>query len=283
MIGSYLISNFSDRHEFVTLGRRPTLASGVSVRHIFHDFIAAGTHLNLPIRDRFDAVIHLAQARRFRDFPNAITETFLINSLSTLSLLEYGRATCAKIFVLASTGGLYQPSRTFLRETSRLKHPNNLNPYFASKLAAEATCGAYSSLFRIIIPRLFFPFGHRQNPEQLFPRLVSSVKEGRPITLGGDAGLQFNPIPASHAADAIEAMLHTDISGPVNVAGSEVVDLRAFVGHISSALGKKAVFQRVGEADRLVADVALLGTFWNRSAYSLEDSVREATLLTTSA
>jgi len=278
MIGSRLIGEFSDRHEFVTLGRRPTPVAGGSIRHVFHDFSATTKPLDLPTDDRFDAIVHLAQARRFRDFPDAITETFLVNSLSTLSLLEYGRLTGVDTFVLASTGGLYEPSRDALTETSPIKHPCDLDPYFGSKLAAEAMCGAYSSLFRIVVPRFFFPFGPRQDPGQLFPRLVGSVKEGRPIRLGGDAGLEFNPIPAGIAADVVESMLHSEISGPVNVAGSEVIDLRAFVGYISSALGRKAVFEDVGQADRLVADVTVLGSFWSRSVYSLEEAVREATV-----
>lgn len=276
MIGSRLISRFSERHEFVTLGRRPFTQGVGSIRHVFHDFSIQGESLNLAGEGRFDAIVHLAQARAFRDFPRTITETFHVNSSSTLALLEYARTTGVETFVLASTGGLYEPHGDPLNEASRLKSPTFLDPYFASKLTAEAMCGSYSSLFRIVVPRFFFPFGHDQDPGQLFPRLIASVNEGRPIRIGGPSGLAFNPIPAGSAADAVEAILCANASGPVNVAGAEIVDLRTFVGFISSAIGKPAVFETSGDPDRLVADISLLKSFWSGPSMPLEHAVHDA-------
>lgn len=87
-----------------------------SVRHgvSYHtvDLSAEWSTDTLP--SRIDAVVHLAQSRRFREFPEQSVETFRINVASTATLLDYAWRAGATRFILASTGGLYSPAASVI-------------------------------------------------------------------------------------------------------------------------------------------------------------------------
>ncbi len=106
-----------------------------------------------------DAIIHLAQSRHFRRFPDHAKDIFQVNTQSTLQLLEYGRQAKIRVFLCASSGGVcgYQP-----RPIVETDPPELMNFYLASKYAAECLVNAYSDYFATVNLRYFFVFGEGQ-------------------------------------------------------------------------------------------------------------------------
>src|SRR4030042_288576 len=109
-----------------------------------------------------DAVIHLAQSEHFREFPMHAESIFKVNTASTLRLLEYARQAQVKIFVLASSGGIYGHGDEGFREDQPIEAKDDLGFYLGTKLCAEIIAENYSSFMNIVILRFFFIYGPRQ-------------------------------------------------------------------------------------------------------------------------
>lgn len=200
-----------------------------------------------------DGIVHLAQSDRYRDFPDGIEDLFAVNVRSTLDLLEYGRAAGARAFVLASTGGCYEPGPDPIGEDAPLRPPG---PYFRSKRMAELLTENYAGLLGGAILRLFFVYG-RGAGERLVNRLAQQILDGEQIVIEGDPGMKLNPIFADDAAAAIEAGLRLERQELVNVAGSEVVTVTDLVNRLSRALGRPADARHTDERpEDLIADTA---------------------------
>src|SRR5688572_5526353 len=84
--------------------------------------------------DRVDAVVHLAQSSRHREFPEGAADMTAINVAATASLVEYARVAGAATFILASTGNVYTPGSATASEDDAIA-PRTF--YAASKAAAE--------------------------------------------------------------------------------------------------------------------------------------------------
>src|SRR5205814_2290751 len=76
-----------------------------------------------------DAVVYLAQSEHFRDFPRRAHDIFSVNVLGVQSLLEYAKTAGCRTFVLASSGGVYQPSNSALKETMDVTARSTLGFY----------------------------------------------------------------------------------------------------------------------------------------------------------
>ena len=177
---------------------------------------------------RVDAVIHLAQSDRYREFPEGADDMFAVNLTSTAALLEYARAANASRFLLASSGGVYAPAAQPITESAAVAPPNF---YLSSKYAAELLVRSYSSILRTIAFRFFFVYGPGET-RTLVPRLVDKVLRDDVIEIEGDPGLRMNPICVEDAVRVLAPALSVDQSGVFNVAGAEVVhDQRAREAH----------------------------------------------------
>jgi UDP-glucose 4-epimerase len=186
--------------------------------------------------ERIDAVIHLAQSHRYREFPDGAEDVYAVNVASTFRLLEYARGAGARSFVLASTGGIYGYSYEALLETAPA---NPLNFYLTSKHVAESLLVNYQAFFETVVFRFFFVYGRGQGP-MLVPTLLEKVRKGDQISIAGRPGQRINPI---HVADAVKAFLpalELGRSDVFNIAGEEVVSIRELVAVIEEATGEAA-------------------------------------------
>lgn len=209
---------------------------------------------------RIDAVIHLAQSRRFRDFPDGAGDMFQVNTAAPLALADYARRAGASNFVYASTGGVYAPSDTPIGEGAPLAEPMGFYP--ASKRAAELLLAPFHAHFHLAILRYFFIYGPGQARDMLVPRLIDSVREGREIQLQGEDGLRINPVHVDDAARAVVAATGLDESAIINVAGSETLSLRDIAGTFGKAVGRSPRFELgpTPAARDLVADIGRMRT-----------------------
>jgi nucleoside-diphosphate-sugar epimerase len=243
LIGRPLIARLAKAHEVWALSRQPAPPAGPDVCWVTADLTRE--HLPADLPTRADAVVHLAQSQRFRDFPEEALDIFEVNVASTARLLDWARRTGVRHFVLASSGGL---------GTGASEQPY----YLSSKHAAELLASSYRALFDVLALRFFFVYGREQHPTMLVPRLVEAVSAGRPVRLPGDAGPRLNPIHVSDAAAALAAALERRVSGVMDIAGPQVLTLREMCEEIGARLDRAPRFARVPEepAANLVGDIA---------------------------
>lgn len=247
LVGSHAAAALaSEGHSVVAVGRGAEvecdLASGVPSA----DEVGA-----------LDAVVHLAQSERYREFPEGAGDVVAVNVTATAGLLDLARRAGARRFVLASTGGLYAPCAGALREDDPVEPPSF---YAASKRAAELLARAYDELLEVVVLRPFFVYGPGQRAGMLVRALAERVRSDDEIVLQGERGMVFNPVHASDAARAVVAA-SCGASAPavVNVAGAETTDLLAVVERLGALLGSSPRVRFSGEdAPRFVADVGVM-------------------------
>lgn len=234
-VGGRLLPRLAERHDVFSLARRPRPADVPdAVEWIEADLTRAFETARLP--GRVDAVVHLAQSKRYREFPEGASDVFAVNVESTFRLLEYARIAGAEKFVFASTGGVYGSGSRPLSEEDRL---NPLNFYISSKYSSESFVASYRPLFNTVIFRFFFVYGPGQRG-MMVPSLLDRVATGETITIQGDPGIRTNPIFVDDATAAFEPALALGGSDLFNVAGDEVVTIRGLVEHMERAAGKTA-------------------------------------------
>jgi UDP-glucose 4-epimerase len=244
-VGSHLLPILADEHEVVSLARQSRPADlPEGIEWVEMDLAEALQLERLP--SKVDAVVHLAQSKRYRDFPEGTDDVFAVNVESTVRLLEYARRAGASKFVFASTGGVYGSGDRPLSEDDRL---NPLNFYISSKYSAESFVASYRPLIDTVIFRFFFVYGPGQRG-MMVPSLLQRVVSGETISIQGDPGIRTNPIYVEDAARVFEPALGLEGSHLFNVAGDEIVTIRELVGLMELASGSPATVEHApGEFD----------------------------------
>jgi UDP-glucose 4-epimerase len=248
-VGRNLLPQLAEHHEVVALTRGAPPAGLTELADwITVDLSRPIDRSRLP--EHVDAVIHLAQSQRYRDFPEGAGDVFTVNIQSTFQLLEFARAAGASRFLFASSGGVCGHER--LTETSPI---SPINFYLSSKHAGELLVRSYAQLFTTVIFRFFFVYGPGQTG-MLVPTLAGRVVRGEQIVIEGDPGLRINPIYIADAVRTVEPALTVTPGGLFNIAGDEVVTMTALVHTIASAAGIKPSITHVESdgADELVGD-----------------------------
>ena len=210
------------------------MSGGEEVKWVEQDLTQPLRREALPTH--LDAVIHLAQSRLYKQFPEGAGDVFGINVQSTFRLLEYAREVGASHFVFASTGGVYGSSDKAVSETDRL---NPLNFYLSSKYGAESLVASYDGFLTTVIFRFFFVYGPGQT-QMMVPTLLGRVLSGQEIVVEGDPGLRMNPIYVDDATKVFEPALGLEQSNLFNVAGSEAVTLTELVHLMAEVSGREA-------------------------------------------
>lgn len=195
-------------------------------------------------------IVHLAQSDRFREFPSGALDIFNVNVASTSILLDFAHACKTQKFILASSGGVYGYGDVEFSENHPAQLATDLGYYLASKAAAESLVASYSNLFTTQILRFFFIFGPQQKASMLIPRLVNFIMQGKEITLSGEEGIRLNPIFVDDAVSALLSAMSLCESQKINVAGNEVVTLRALCNEIGSILNHDPQFKVLDEGPR---------------------------------
>lgn len=243
-IGSRLCRLLGDSSENQIFSlQRPGHTAQDNITVIEWDLSSSIDEVVLPIK--IDSIIHLALARDFRRFPEGVEDLFSVNVRTTMELLEYARKAKASRFFMASTGNSSSPD-VGLNVGEMPEPPNDF--YTASKLAAEALCRPYRSCFPINILRVFFPYGPDQDAKTV-QRLITSVREGKPILLGrrpdGNGDL-LSLIYVDDLVQVIKQSIDEGWNGLFDVAASEVLSVRYIANEIGRQLGIKVVFEDAG-------------------------------------
>ena len=258
LLGRNAIEELSKRNEIHAVVRAIPENPVVGVSYHVVDLASDWDWGVLP--KQIDAVFHLAQSKRMREFPEQALDIYHVNLSATAKLLDYARSAGAAHFVFASTGGLYGAGSQAFSESSPLCSPEGaLKYYFDTKYCGEILAKNYADFMSVVILRPFFIYGPDQNSTMLIPRLINSVRNWRPISINGETGIRINPIYVSDAVIALEAALSMLGQHTINIAGPEIVTLRHLVETIGDAMHIKPIFNFVaGEPQDVVADISLM-------------------------
>jgi UDP-glucose 4-epimerase len=195
---------------------------------------------------RIDAVVHLAQSARHAHFPHGAEDVFQVNVASTSALLEYALGAGCRVFLLASTGSVYEPYRGPLSEAASLR-PASWYP--ASKLAAETLLPPYAPHLSACALRLFFPYGPGQRG-RLVPNIVALVRQGGLVRLAGRGeGLLLTPTYVEDVVDVVCTAVRERWSGVVNVASPETTSVRALADEVGRLVGRRPCFVHADHPD----------------------------------
>ncbi len=198
----------------------------------------------------FDTIVHLAARAGVRPSikePKLYIDT---NITGTFNLLEAARQAKVGRFICASSSSVYGVLKNApFREDMCLNQ--TISPYAATKLAAEQLCSNYSHLYglRTVNLRFFTVYGPRQRPDLAIHAFTRAIWEGRAIKQFGDGSTRRDYTYIDDIVQGIEACLH--YVGPrcevFNLGESQTTTLSDLIATIESALGKKAIIERLPE------------------------------------
>lgn len=193
---------------------------------------------------KIDGVLNLAAragVRQSVEDPWGFVDT---NLVGTLNLLENCKQFEVPKFVFTSTSGVYGANPPLpTPETAESDHP--LQPYAASKKAAEVMCHAYHSLYGIDVTvfRFFSVYGPYSRPDMVMFRFIQWIAEGKPVKIFGDGG-------QTRAFTHLEDVARGAILGlrPVgyeiiNIGGHESISILEMTQRIEALVGRKAEVQ----------------------------------------
>jgi nucleoside-diphosphate-sugar epimerase len=189
----------------------------------------------------FDGVFNLAARAGVRasvENPWSFVDT---NTTGTLNLLEACRERQVQKFILASTSSIYgadapQPTP----ETADSSRP--LQPYAASKKAAEVMCHSYHYLYGLDVTvfRYFTVYGPAGRPDMVMFRFTQWIREGRPVLLNGDGTQSRGFTYVDDIARGTIAGLKPVGYEIINLGGHEPITMNEMIQRLEGMLGHKA-------------------------------------------
>jgi nucleoside-diphosphate-sugar epimerase len=231
-----------DGHEVFALTRQPAAlatTNGSSVSWIEADLSQGLEVRSLPAK--MDAIIHLAQSSRFREFPDGAGNVFAVNVAAPHTLMNWALAAGVTRAVFASSGTVYEPFVGPLREDAAV---NPHGYYGASKLAAEHLTLAYQAQMAVSQLRLFFLYGPSQSGTMI-SRLIESIRSGCTVTLPREGnGIQLSPTFVEDVACVFRQACDESWRGVWNVASPETISFRGLAELIGKIAGRAPVITR---------------------------------------
>lgn len=199
-------------------------------------------HLSRAMAERpFEAILHLAARAGVRASvadPHVFYET---NVIGTLNLLEFCRQAGVRKFVLASTSSVYGAHAPLpTPETADSSHP--LQPYAASKKAAETLAHAYHALYDldVTVVRYFTVYGPAGRPDMSMFRFTQWISEGRSVQINGDGQQSRGFTYVDDIARGTIAALRPLGYEIINLGGHEVITINALIALLEQLIGRKA-------------------------------------------
>lgn len=192
----------------------------------------------------FDAVINLAAKAGVRDSVSDPWSYYSTNVTGTLNLLEMCRLQGIRKFLLASTSSIYGNNAPYpTPESADSSRP--LQPYAASKKAAETLCHSYHYLhgLDISVVRYFTVYGPAGRPNMSMFRFTKWIEAGMPVQVYGD-GMQTRGFTYVDdiARGTIQALtpLGYEI---INLGGHETISINDLIKRFEERLGKRAMVE----------------------------------------
>jgi dTDP-glucose 4,6-dehydratase len=205
--------------------------------------ITDGVPTEPALRDRFDAILHMASPASPTDFGLLPVEILRVGSIGTMHLLDRARHDKAR-FLLASTSEAYGDP---------LVHPQpetywgNVNPigirsvYDEAKRFGEAATMAYRRTYGVdtAIVRIFNTYGPRMRPNdgRAIPTFISQALRGEPLTVHGTGAQTRSICFVDDLVRGILLLLDSTESGPINCGTEHEMTMRELAERIVALSG----------------------------------------------
>ena len=187
-------------------------------------------------------IINLAAKAGVRDSVIDPWSYYDTNLTGTLNLLELSRHYQIPKFVLASTSSIYGANAPYpTPETTESSFP--LQPYAASKKAAETLCYSYHYLYGtdVTVVRYFTVYGPAGRPGMSMFRFTRWISEGEEVKVFGDGtqtrGFTYLDDIARGTIAALKPLGYEII----NLGGHESISINDLIKKFEQAIGKEAL------------------------------------------
>lgn len=213
-------------------------------------------NFNSKIYKNIDLILHFAQSKNYKNFPNKSKDIFNSNIKFTSEILEFARINKIKKFIYLSSGSVYENlTKSKINEKTNLKL-NKIDFYTATKISSELMIKSYKNFFDIVILRIFFPYGNKQNENMLIPSLVNKVKRNENIIINNN--LKFNPIYIDDLIKSIEKSFFLKGFNQLNIAGNEKTNIQKLIKIISKVFKKNVNIKKISQkSDNYISEIKL--------------------------
>jgi len=207
-----------------------------------HDLIE-----QLLAQHNVQAVIHLAAKAGVRPSLEDPVGYARTNIQGTINLLEAARAAKIARFIFGSSSSVYgDAAQVPFSEDQPVAMP--ISPYGASKVAGEAYCYAYHSLYDlpVVCLRFFTVYGPRQRPDLAINKFVRLLSADKPIPKYGDGTSRRDYTYIADIVRGILTALDSDIQWDIiNLGSDNPIALNQLIAAIEEVLGKPATIDQL--------------------------------------
>lgn len=216
-----------------------------------------------------DIILHLAAQVHVDRSIIEPRNTFNINTLGTLNILDSALENDTELVVYASTSEVYGSAQYIPMDED---HPlNPASPYAATKAAADRLCFSYFNTYKlpVVVVRCFNTYGPRQKDTgyaAVIPKFIRRVLSQSPPVIYGDGKQTRDYMFINDAVQAYKLILgnYEIVLGKViNFGTGKDIQILKLANLIIELCGNKDnlkpihVAQRSGEVKRLCADITL--------------------------
>lgn len=233
-----------------------------------------------------DVVFHLAAQIHVDRSIIGPRETFDVNTLGTLNILDAALENNIELVVYASTSEVYGSAKYVPMDED---HPlNPASPYAASKVAADRLCYSYYNTYKlpVVIARSFNTYGPRQRDTgyaAVIPKFIKRAIAGLPPIIYGDGKQTRDYLYIKDAIRAFKLVLrnYENLSGKaINFGTGKEVSILELANTILRLSGNNCVpthtSPRAGEVKRLCASIELAKKELDFvPTYSIENGLKE--------
>jgi dTDP-glucose 4,6-dehydratase len=233
-------------------------------------FVEANVSEELRIDGPVDWVLHLASPASPIDYLEHPIPTLKVGAIGTWHCLGLAKAKGAAM-LLASTSEVYGDPLVHPQPESYWGNVNPVGPrsvYDEAKRYAEAITMAYHRSHRIPvrIMRIFNTYGPRMRLDdgRAVPTFIAQASRGEPITVHGDGSQTRSLCFVDDLVDGIWRLLHSGITGPVNLGNPNEVTVRELAETIRDLTGSSSEIRLtarpVDDPERRCPDITLART-----------------------
>ena len=211
-----------------------------------------------------DYVFHLASESRLQPAIENPIQAVERNCVGTTVMLQCAREAGVQRFIYSSTSSGYGNNPYPNVETQ----PDDcLNPYSASKVAAEKFCKMYTSLYGLetVVLRYFNVFGQRSPRKGQYAPVIGIFQrqneDGSPLTIVGDGSQRRDFVHVEDVARANYLASLMPLKGHVGEVFNVGSGTCYSVQQIADAISDDQVYipKRDGEMDTTFADITKIG------------------------
>ncbi len=237
-LGSHLCDRFlNDGNKVICVDNLIT-GSLKNIKHLrkekAFDFLKHDVSKKIKIPGPVDYVLHFASPASPVDYLNHPIPTLKVGSLGAHNTLGLAKLKKAR-YLVASTSEVYGDPEVHPQKETYWGHVNPVGPrgvYDEAKRFSEAITMAYRTFHKMDtkILRIFNTYGPRMriNDGRVVPNFIHQALHDKPITVYGNGQQTRSFCFYSDLVEGIVRLLHSDMSGPVNIGNPDEFTIMEF-------------------------------------------------------